>query len=417
MEKMRKSTRGISMILGKVKSLKEWIKRKRNSCSLKVSFAVYMVGGLLAALCLSIIFSVICQSIQDQIRQKYEKMANREPVELFYEDGVPTGTSGYVYLSDPREFYSDWELTVDEAAGILAWFLPFLSFCGSIVVTSILFYKRNLKKPLELLDEGAEKIAQQDLDFSITYERENELGRLCGSFEEMRRALLENNREMWRQMEERRRLNAAFSHDMRTPLTVLEGQSEMLIKYAANGQMPREKIVSAARTMHGNIKRLEEYVAAMNQVQRLDDLEVTKTLVTGEELCKRLEESGKILCKSLDFSIKAENIKENFQADLNLVEQVYQNLLANAVRYGKKKIQAEVKTDQFLVISVQDDGGGFSEESLEKAAEPFYQGKERKGGQFGMGLYICRILCEKCKGSLTLKNTREGACVTARFLI
>ena len=81
-----------------------------------------------------------------------------------------------------------------------------------------------------LLTTSANRIAENDLDFSIVYDRNDEMGLLCKAFEKMRSALESNNREMWRQMNERQKLNAAFSHDLRTPLSVLKGYVEYLIR-------------------------------------------------------------------------------------------------------------------------------------------------------------------------------------------
>ena len=64
------------------------------------------------------------------------------------------------------------------------------------------------------LTTSANRIAENDLDFSIAYDRNDEMGLLCKAFEKMRSALEKNNREMWRQMNERKKLNAAFSHDL-----------------------------------------------------------------------------------------------------------------------------------------------------------------------------------------------------------
>lgn len=76
--------------------------------------------------------------------------------------------------------------------------------------------------------EASGKISRNDLNFSIEYDSKDELGKLCNSFEIMRTTLAENFSDMWRQVEERRQLNAAFAHDLRTPLTVLKGYDEML---------------------------------------------------------------------------------------------------------------------------------------------------------------------------------------------
>lgn len=71
-------------------------------------------------------------------------------------------------------------------------------------------------------------ISNNNLNFSIKYDSKDELGELCSSFETMRFTLANNFSEMWRQMEERKQLNAAFAHDLRTPLTVLKGYNEIL---------------------------------------------------------------------------------------------------------------------------------------------------------------------------------------------
>lgn len=93
------------------------------------------------------------------------------------------------------------------------------------------FYLRKIKKPLAILDLASSRIAAGELEFIDEYDSRNEFGRLAESFETMRVSLHKANREMWQMMEARKRLNAAFAHDMRTPLTVLRGYSDFLLKY------------------------------------------------------------------------------------------------------------------------------------------------------------------------------------------
>ena len=91
------------------------------------------------------------------------------------------------------------------------------------------------------------------------------MGQLCNSFEIMRNTLAKNFSEMWRQVEERKQLNAAFAHDLRTPLTVLKGYNEML--QASDYARTRE----TAATMGKHISRMETYVCSMSNLQRLED--------------------------------------------------------------------------------------------------------------------------------------------------
>ncbi len=76
-----------------------------------------------------------------------------------------------------------------------------------------------------------EQIAADNLDFSVQYDAEDELGTLCKSFERMKNELLNNYKRIWRMTEERRKLNAAFAHDLRIPLTVLQGYTDFLEEY------------------------------------------------------------------------------------------------------------------------------------------------------------------------------------------
>ena len=66
-------------------------------------------------------------------------------------------------------------------------------------------------------------------------------------------------------------------------------------------------------------------------------------------------------------------------------------------------------------ISVSDDGKGFTESALENAEKPFFRDDKESDTHFGLGLYICRIICEKCGGKLQIANHEGGGKVTAEF--
>ncbi|MDE6622686.1 MAG: HAMP domain-containing protein, partial [Lachnospiraceae bacterium] len=95
-------------------------------------------------------------------------------------------------------------------------------------LAGILFYRLKLRTPIAVLNSGTERIRRHDLDFSIPEVSADELGQICAAFETMRGDLMRTNQELWRQAEERRRLNAAFAHDLRNPITVLKGTVKML---------------------------------------------------------------------------------------------------------------------------------------------------------------------------------------------
>ena len=273
----------------------EKIKTCWKRASLRIKFGVYVVVGALMCFLAATISSAAFQARETTIYQKYDEKRHMYTGQVVTKEGQPFSRI-YYYGESLEDFLTNRERLIlqicelGQSVGVALWFVL------GLLVTSVLFYRNNLKKPIELMDAAAERISRQELDFTIVSDREDELGRLCESFERMRGALQENYREMWRQMEERKRVNAAFSHDLRTPLTVLKGQSEMLAKYVPDGRIPREKIAMTAETMGRHIARLEAYVETMNRVMRLEDIEVKREPVALEALTAQIAEVGKAIC-------------------------------------------------------------------------------------------------------------------------
>ena len=103
---------------------------------------------------------------------------------------------------------------------------------------------------------------------------------------------------------------------------------------------------------------------------------------------------------------------------------MYENLLSNAGRYAQKQVWARAALEGgWLSLTVGDDGPGFPPAALKRAAEPYYRADTSLSNpegelHFGLGLYLCRVLCQKHGGSLEIGNAPEGgARITARFSV
>ena len=108
-----------------------------------------------------------------------------------------------------------------------------------------------------ILEGAVDRIGRKDLDFTVSYASEDEMGRLCASFEEMRKSLEENQKEMWKLVEDQKQLNAAFAHDLRTPLTVIRGYSDFLVRYLPKGTISQEKLKDTLGLLAEQCGRLE----------------------------------------------------------------------------------------------------------------------------------------------------------------
>ncbi|WP_339295490.1 HAMP domain-containing sensor histidine kinase [Paenibacillus sp. FSL W7-1279] len=300
-----------------------------------------------------------------------------------------------------------------------AWSIPiFLGLCS--MLSSFVFYRHKLKKPIALLGMASEKIANHDLNFHIHYESKDEMGKLCDSFEKMRAALDDNTRQMWRSMEERKQLNAVFSHDLRTPLTVLRGSTDFLVNYLPQGKISADKVMSTVSAMSAHILRLENYVQLMSEIQRLEDSSIYTTNVNIDHFIKQLNSIAEVLVEGRHLKMTFENhiAQTELHFDADTVIRIFENMLSNAIRYADKTISIGLESmNGMLCITVSDDGEGFSEEDLEQATKPFYKRKAINGsGGFGLGLHICKILSEKHGGGLRIANNETcGARVTVMF--
>lgn len=301
---------------------------------------------------------------------------------------------------------------------------------GGLGMAGLLFYRLKLKKPIAILKSSTERIRMQDLDFVIPEVSADELGQICAGFELMRGELMHTNQELWRQAEERKRLNAAFAHDLRNPVTVLKGTVKQLRQSGVEEQ--------ALERLEIYTLRIERYVEAMSGIQRLEQIPVCKKKVDGSLLRNELQETANLLAPQLNATISVQNVGE-IELDHGLFLTVVENLIGNAARFAEKELvislesverkalstiefecllkQADgYKDDKMLLLSVRDDGLGYPVELLKDGPKPFDK-RQEDASHFGMGLYGSRMLCIKHGGRLILENGAErGAMATAVFV-
>ncbi len=386
----------------------EKIRHSKQRLSLRRSLILYIVFFIILALVLYAITAslctVACNNIQSSYPPSYEKyyLTNEQGEQLG--DGVYIGTI-------PASMSKKDEIIISVLEKLPIFTSPFYSVL-CIIAAALLFYKNRLKKPLRELRTASEKIANNDLDFSIEYNRIDELGQLCTSFEIMRATLENNLSEMWHQIESRKQLNAAFAHDLRTPLTVLKGYNEMLQISKENGTK------EIALTMGKHITRMENYVNSMSHLQRLEDTQPEYHLVALPPFLSTLYEGAKIICdkNGKRLSLQNETSISNLSIDPEFVLQVTNNLITNAVRYAHTSLTLSFSSsNNDLLVSVSDDGKGFNADSLHKSTSPYFTEEINHSEHFGLGLYICKLLCEHHNGYLHIENTSSGAKVTAFF--
>lgn len=380
---------------------------KINNMSLKKAFFVLTLSSLIIASILTTFSYILLNNIYNSIQDKYLK--------------TPINTGIITIVQNNVNQFSDYDKTLLNIINILQLVLPLIFFIGLLLLADIIFYKVKLKTPIEILNKGAMEISNNNLDFCLEYNNNDELGNLCNAFEKMRSELNKNNIKMWTMINDRKQLNAAFSHDLRNPLTVLKGYSNYLTKYIPTGKLSDEKILSTTQLMSEHINRIEYYVENMSNAQRLEDLVVSKSMSNINKFIETLDENISIIAKQegKSFTLKSQINNMNLLFDENIILRVVENIISNAFRYARNNVSILIYLEQeLLTFVIEDDGIGFSKESLKLALRPFYRDKtlNDSNAHFGMGLYISKILCEKHGGSISIENnSTNSAKITAKF--
>lgn len=388
------------------------IKDKVRNLSVRKTILLYLTISLTISFLLSAYITWAASRIQKQIWWKYTDVDS-------YFKAVELENEGYMARIPRPESYemSRVDHTLSEACDFLQTYSVLLvsiaGSCGAV----FLFYRNKLKKPIEELKIASKKIADNDLDFRITYENRDEMGRLCHEFDRMREQLEENNRQSWRMMEDERALRSAIAHDIRSPLSVLKGYQEMLLEYFPDGTIDREKTVEMLREGMKQISRMDLFIESMQKMNSLEHRILKADQISSQQLEKDVQKELIVLGKEKIIRLSVCKTDELFLGDYEVIMEVLENLLSNALRYAKEQIHIKVSlTSRQLALSVQDDGNGF-QENTEKITSAFHQ-KNMKDSltHTGMGMYLSRLYCEKHGGRLLLENEASGgAVVTAIF--
>ena len=372
---------------------------------------------------------------------RYDQLSRERRVQSVDLFGKMTGADLEATFGESLVSNTAYYATATRPAGIMTWLLTFATGLCPVLAYGVLgwltfrhFYRVHIAGPLAELAGAADRIAGQDLDFAIRVVRGRELGRLSETLEHMRASLLEAQRELWRTAESRRRLNAAFAHDLRTPITVLKGTVEMAQMRLRRGDTLDGDALDA---LSAQVARLERYATSMGGLSKLEDRPVEREAFALDDLREELGRhvSEVMAARGGGLELKLPTVSEADRApasktccasestlkaaagsrpaallaiDLPLVEEVLDNLLSNACVHASSIVTFDMMVDAgVLTLVVTDDGSGFTPEALHRGCDPFFS-ENKSAEHFGLGLNVSSVLCGLHGGKIALTNAETG---------
>ena len=379
--------------------------------SLRTSMAVTFLITICVIALLSSVTIFAANQVQHEILKKRYMTINSPDFQM------DENTGNYILDIDNNNItwqpLSRWDTVIYYGSYAAMVGLPVFYIAVGIGAAAAVYYRKKLRNPITQLQNGVERIQEDNLDFHIEYDGDDELGRLCCSMEKMRRELRQKHKALWESLEQRKLLNASVSHDLRTPITVLKGYLDYLEKNIPQDKLTEDMLFDTVSSMQGAVNRLELYVESVRDIEKIEKRSENVKLLLSE-----LRSNVRQLAGDKEIIISNDITVDKIQIDKGVFFRILENLLQNALRYAEKQVSINLSHKKdFLILTVKDDGKGFSAADLEKATTVFYSNDKEKQ-HFGIGLSVCKILCEKHGGLLYVGNQKEkGACVTAKLKI
>ena len=290
---------------------------------------------------------------------------------------------------------------------------------GGIFVCLLLTtrFARKLRLQLVPLFEATSEVAKQNLDFEVGHSNIKEFEDVLISFSHMKESLKASLEQQWKAEQMQKEQIAALAHDLKTPLTVIQGNADLISETELDEEqrLYTEYISSSSEQMQLYIRTLIDISRATTGYQlHMEDIDLPAYV-------EQLRGQVAALCqtKKIGLQIEIESLPAVLSADKLLMERAIMNVVNNALDYSPQgsHISILIAGDKrSLKISVTDAGPGFSQEDLLHAEEQFYMADRSRSSNlhFGMGLFITKSIVRQHGGQLILSNSEKtgGAQVT-----
>lgn len=276
----------------------------------------------------------------------------------------------------------------------------------AIICLFTIWLNRKIRKPLRLLNSAIITLMQEEDGGDIAYKGPVEFVQICEDFNSMRNQLNESEKQRKHLEAEKQKMVADISHDLKTPITVIQGYSKAIY----DGVVPENKINSYLRTIYkkscilnGLIETFFEYSKRQHpqyklELERIDISEFSREYFAGKY------DEFEIHGYKLSMEIPEESIY--CMIDTKEMTRVYDNLISNYFKYNEPgtTLYYGLISDEKICIRIADDGVGIPKESRGSIFQPFIMGSTtRSGGQgSGLGLAIVERIIQAHGGIIRL---------------
>jgi signal transduction histidine kinase len=317
--------------------------------------------------------------------------------------------NGYciVKYSSMSQFSSQFLREHLPAPEIMLLWMILAAFLFEIIFLARL-YGRKISCKLIPLQNATEKIREKDLAFEIQYSGIEEIDAALQSLDSMKTELRLSLEKQWKMEQTKKTQISALAHDLKTPLTVVRGNAEMLCD---TEQTEEQK--EYTRYIMKNADKMEQYVQMLIDISKAEagyplQMRTVNMRTFLDDLYAQIDALASV--KQLKTEFDEKNLPESISVDASLMQRAIINVVSNAVDYSPehRTIWFSVSAENNKIsFTVTDSGKGFSPEDLRGATNQFYQGDFSRSSKlhYGMGLFIADLIVKQHNGTLVIANS------------
>lgn len=280
----------------------------------------------------------------------------------------------------------------------------------TIIILSSVRFGKKIKGNLAPVMEAVEKIKEQDLEYQVTYSGIKEFDDCLASIDDMRIALKTSLEQLWKTEQDKNRQMSALSHDIKTPLTVVRGNAELLSEM----ELTKEQKNIIAYIINSTV-RIQNYVQKLIDITKSveGDLNPREEVSTKDLLCdirNQAEELAEVYHHKINWKElwHSQTVNVSYDQVLRAVINIIQNAAEHTKKGGTITVCVEEENGN-LSFTVEDNGNGFTKEALLHGTEQFFMDDMGRNGEahYGIGLFFAKTAAEKHGGEIMLANSEE----------
>lgn len=280
-------------------------------------------------------------------------------------------------------------------------------------------FAKALRLQLSPLADAAANISRQNLDFDTGHSRIKEIEDVLTAFSDMKESLKASLDHEWRSAQAQKEQIAALTHDIKTPLTVVSGNAELLEETELDEAQKRY-----AKYISNSCNQMQRYMKTlMDLTKSWEDHPLNKRPVSLSALLEEVADQAEGLAAIHQISLHWEKTEDiTICADRGLLARGLVNVITNAIEHSPKGGNVFIKTigeDRGAAFVVTDEGPGFTAKALKHATDQFFMDDVSRSSKahYGIGLYVAASVIQKHGGQIILENATEtgGASVTMQI--